>query len=163
MYRFFDEIGWELLRNDNRIIDIEGEKIALIGVENWSANHRFPKLGNLPEALKGTENVPVKILLSHDPTHWDRIISRLYPGIGITFSGHTHGGQIGIDLPGLHKSLVSGLYRHWCGLYACSHARSVQYLYVNQGLGNIGYSGRIGILPEVTLLTLKCGTLTHPN
>ena len=155
MYRFFDEIGWKLLRNENRIVEIEGEKISLIGVENWSANPRFPKLGNLPEALKGAENVPVKILLSHDPTHWEKEVSRKFPQIDLTLSGHTHGFQFGVELKHFKWSIAQYVYKYWAGLYQNEHPEKPQYLYVNRGLGMIGYPGRVGILPEITLFTLN--------
>ena len=97
----------------------------------------------------------VQLLLSHDPSHWDSIVSKQYPEIDLTFAGHTHGGQVGIDCCGIHWSPVQWVSRLWCGLYETNNGGKKQYLYVNQALGNIGYSGRIGILPEITVITLK--------
>jgi uncharacterized protein len=155
MYRFFDEIGWHLLRNENRIIEIEGEKLALIGVENWSANPRFPKLGNLAKAIAGTEDAPVKILMSHDPTHWEKEVSKKFPEIDLTLSGHTHGFQFGVELKNFRWSFAQYVYKYWAGLYSTVNPEKTQYLYVNRGLGMIGYPGRIGILPEITLFRLS--------
>ena len=155
MYNYFDEIGWKLLRNTNEIIEQEGERLAVIGVENWSANHRFPRLGRIEEAMKGTEDVPVRILMSHDPTHWERKISQKYPGIDLTLSGHTHGLQFGVELKRFRWSFAQYIYKYWAGLYQNENSRKAQYLYVNRGLGMIGYPGRVGILPEITLITLN--------
>lgn len=155
LYDFFEEIGWKLMRNTNTVIEIEGEKLALIGVENWSANHRFPKLGNLPKALEGVEGIPVKILMSHDPTHWEKEISQNYPDIDLTLSGHTHGFQFGVELKHFRWSFAQYVYKYWAGLYEAENATKPQYLYVNRGLGMIGYPGRVGILPEITLFTLN--------
>jgi predicted MPP superfamily phosphohydrolase len=155
LYDFFEEIGWKLMRNTNTVIEIEGEKLALIGVENWSANHRFPKLGDLPKAMEGVEGIPVKILMSHDPTHWEKEISQKYPDIDLTLSGHTHGFQFGVELKHFRWSFAQYVYKYWAGLYEAENAEKPQYLYVNRGLGMIGYPGRVGILPEITLFTLN--------
>jgi uncharacterized protein len=155
LYKFFDEIDWKLLRNANEVIEIQGEKLALLGVENWSANPRFPKLGNLPEAMKGVEDIPVKILMSHDPTHWEKEVSLNYPGIDLTLSGHTHGFQFGVELKHFRWSFAQYIYKYWAGLYENDRSKKAQYLYVNRGLGMIGYPGRVGILPEITLITLN--------
>jgi uncharacterized protein len=155
MYDFYNELGWKLLRNEHVMLESEGEKIALIGVENWSANPRFPKLGNLPVAMAGTETAPVKILLSHDPTHFEHEVSKSYPGIDLTLSGHTHGFQFGVDLKRFRWSLAQYVYKYWAGMYQVNKGGSTQYLYVNRGLGTIGYPGRVGILPEITLFTLE--------
>ncbi len=151
LLQFYENINWKLLLNTNFIININNEKIAIIGVENWGAHARFPKYGNIEIALKGTEDIPVKLLLSHDPSHWDMIVSQEYPDIDITFSGHTHGFQFGIDFAGILWSPAEKLYKHWTGLYSNN---SDQFLYVNPGIGTIGYPGRIGILPEISVLTL---------
>jgi len=155
LYRYFDEIGWKLLRNENAIIEKDGDKLAVIGVENWSANNRFPKLGNLEKAAGGTEDSPVRILLSHDPTHWEHEVSKKYPGIDLTLSGHTHGFQFGVELKHFRWSIAQYVYKYWAGLYEKERAEKSQYLYVNRGLGMIGYPGRVGILPEITLLKLN--------
>jgi uncharacterized protein len=155
LYDFYEEIGWKLLRNENTVLNIDGEKLALIGVENWSSNPRFPKLGNLSEALKGTEAVPVKILLSHDPTHFEHEVSKNYPEIDLTLSGHTHGFQFGVDLKRFKWSFAQYVYKYWAGIYQVENVNKTQYLYVNRGLGTIGYPGRVGVLPEITLFTLE--------
>jgi len=155
LYSFFEEIGWKLLRNENKIIDVEGEQLALIGVENWSANPRFPRKGNLAEALKGVKHVPVKILLSHDPSHWEKEVSVKFPDIDLTLSGHTHGFQFGVEIKNFRWSFAQYLYKYWAGLYKNENNAKKQYLYVNRGLGMIGYPGRVGILPEITLFTLN--------
>jgi len=152
---YYKLLGWKLLRNENVILRKGADSIAILGVENWGSTRRFQRFGDIGKAQKGTGKMAIRILLSHDPSHWDRIISRYYPSIDLTLSGHTHGGQFGIDLPGIHWSPVSWMESQWCGLYAVPRIGHPQYLYVNQGLGCIGYSGRIGILPEITLFTLK--------
>jgi uncharacterized protein len=155
LYDFFQEIGWKLLRNENDVIEIDGEKLALIGVENWSANPRFPKLGNLPKAMEGISDIPVKILMSHDPTHWEKEVSQDYHDIDLTLSGHTHGFQFGVELKHFRWSFAQYIYKYWAGLYQVENAHKKQYLYVNRGLGMIGYPGRVGILPEITLINLE--------
>jgi uncharacterized protein len=145
------KLGWDLLLNENRIIEINGEKVAVIGVENYSASPRFSKYGNLSQAYLGSENAVLKLLLSHDPTHWDYEILKVYKDIAITFSGHTHGMQFGIEIPGWFKwSPAKYVYKEWAGLYQTGK----QYLYVNRGFGFLGYPGRVGILPEITVMKL---------
>jgi uncharacterized protein len=155
LYKFFDEIGWKLLRNKSEIIEIEGEKLALIGVENWSSNARFRSLGDLSKALAGTEDSPVKILMSHDPSHWEKEVSQKFRDIDLTLSGHTHGFQFGVELKHFRWSFAQYVYKYWAGLYQSEEPGKPQYLYVNRGLGMIGYPGRVGILPEITLITLN--------
>jgi predicted MPP superfamily phosphohydrolase len=152
---FYKFLNWRLLRNEHATIRKNGDSLALIGVENWGATKRFQRHGDITKALLGTEGMTFYILLSHDPTHWDQVILKSHPEIDLTLSGHTHGGQFGIDVPWLHWSPVIWVYKEWCGLYSISSGKTVQHLYVNQGLGNIGYAGRVGILPEITLLILK--------
>lgn len=144
------EMGWELLRNEHRILEKEGSKLGLIGVENWGSAMRFPKKGDMVRATEGMEEVPVKILLSHDPSHWDSIISSQYPDVNLTLSGHTHGFQFGVEIPGFKWSPSQYVYPHWAGL----HSQGNQHLYVNRGLGFLGYLGRVGIRPEITVLEL---------
>ncbi len=146
------KLGWDLLMNENRMLEINGEQIAVIGVENYSAHPRFPKYGDLSKAHAGTETAVVKLLLSHDPSHWlDEVVGG-FKDIDITFSGHTHGMQFGIEIPGLIKwSPIKYVYKQWAGLYESEK----QYLYVNRGLGFLGYPGRVGILPEITVLELS--------
>ena len=156
LFDFYKRMGWKLLRNENELIRQGEDSIAVIGVENWGDFSRFPKYGDIAKASVGTENAPVKLLLSHDPTHWEKIISQENPDIDITFAGHTHGFQFGIEIKNIKWSPAKYIYKHWAGLYEnTSTTAKPQFLYVNRGLGNIGYPGRIGILPEITLFELK--------
>lgn len=144
-------MGWNLLVNENRTLDIDGEKIGIIGVENWSARGSFPKYGKLDEAVKNLDDTSVNILLSHDPSHWQAEVLPKHQNIDLTLSGHTHGMQFGVEIPGFKWSPVQYMYDEWAGLYQSNH----QYLYVNRGFGYIGYPGRVGILPEITIFTLE--------
>ncbi|HLI92396.1 MAG TPA: metallophosphoesterase [Puia sp.] len=144
------EMGWRLLMNEHVVLERGGEQIALIGVENWSAKARFPKYGKLDEAYAGAEKYPFKILMSHDPSHWDAQVRREYPDIDLTLSGHTHGMQFGLELPWFRWSPVQYIYKEWAGLYE----EDRQKLYVNRGFGFIGYPGRVGIMPEITVIEL---------
>jgi len=155
MYRFYDEIGWKLLRNEHFVLDRGGEKLAIVGVENWSSHKRFPKHGDLRKALKGTEEVPYKILMSHDPTHFEKQVAGRHPDIDLTLSGHTHGFQFGVEFKNFRWSLAQYVYKYWAGLYTVAAGSKEQHLYVNRGLGMVGYPGRVGILPEITLITLE--------
>jgi predicted MPP superfamily phosphohydrolase len=147
-------LGWILLRNENRQVEINGELVGIVGVENYSAYPRFPKYGDLAKAVRGLKNEALRLLLSHDPSHWRDQVLGDYPNIDITFSGHTHGMQFGVEIPGWIKwSPIKYVYREWAGLY--QHGR--QYLHVNRGLGFHGYPGRVGILPEITLIELEGG------
>lgn len=143
-------MGWRLLMNENVLLEKEGQQIALIGIENWSAKARFPKYGDLPKAYAGTESIPFKMLLSHDPSHWDAQVRPQFPDIDLTFSGHTHGMQFGVEIPGFKWSPIQYAYKEWAGLYN----EGQQYLYVNRGYGFLGYPGRVGILPEITVIEL---------
>lgn len=145
------EAGWRLLWDENVELEKNGEKIALLGVQNWGAKAGFPKYGNLSKAYKGSENHPFKILLSHDPSHWDHEVTEKYKDIDLTLSGHTHGFQFGIEIPGFKWSPSQYIYPHWAGLYKDGE----QYLYVNRGLGFLGYPGRVGIWPEITVIELQ--------
>lgn len=144
------ELGWKLLMNENVVFDRNGEKIAVIGVENWSAKARFPKYGKLGEAYRGSEKIPFKILMSHDPSHWDGEVRTNFSDIDLMLAGHTHGMQFGVELPWFKWSPVQYIYKQWAGLYEEKH----QKLYVNRGFGFLGYPGRVGILPEITLIEL---------
>lgn len=144
-------MGWDVLLNENRRIEKDGEHIAVLGVENWGNRVGFPKYGDLNKAYSGSENSPFKVLLSHDPSHWDGEINQKYNDIDLTLSGHTHGMQFGVNIPGLKWSPVQYVYEQWAGLYK----RGRQHLYVNTGLGFIGYPGRVGFLPEITVFELK--------
>lgn len=144
------KLGWDIMLNENRRIKVSGEEIALIGVENWGAG-RFSKYGDLKKSYLGTEDLPFKILLSHDPSHWDAQIRPDFKDIDLTFSGHTHGFQFGIEIGDFKWSPSQYLYKQWADLYR----EGQQYLYVNRGFGYIGYPGRVGILPEITIIELK--------
>jgi predicted MPP superfamily phosphohydrolase len=142
------EMGWDILMNENRIIEKAGEKIAVLGIENWGAKGRFPKYGKMEEAIKGTESIPFKLLLSHDPSHWDAQVKTSYSDIDMMFAGHTHGMQFGLENPYFKWSPVQWMYKQWAGLYEDGN----QKLYVNRGFGFIGYPGRVGIMPEITVI-----------
>lgn len=144
------ELGWRLLMNEHVLLERGAEQIALLGVENWSSKARFPKYGDMSKAYPGTENVGFKILMSHDPSHWDGEIRPKYPDIDLMLAGHTHGMQFGVEIPWLKWSPVQYVYKQWAGLYESGR----QKLYVNRGYGFIGYPGRVGILPEITLFEL---------
>jgi predicted MPP superfamily phosphohydrolase len=150
LYSFYKRIGWKLLRNDHVYIRRKEEKIVLIGVENWGANKRFPQLGSVDMAQKGVDPSLVKILLSHDPSHFDKVILKKHKDIDLTLSGHTHGFQFGIETPNFKWSPAQYIYKYWAGLYKVNN----QYIYVNRGAGFLGYPGRIGIFPEIAELTL---------
>ena len=144
------ELGWNLMMNEHVVFERNGEQIALLGVENWSNKARFPKHGDLKKAHAGSEKYPFKILISHDPSHWNAQVRPDYPDIDLTLSGHTHGMQFGVSIPGFQWSPVQYMYKEWDGLYE----EDKQKLYVNPGFGFIGYPGRVGILPEITLIEL---------
>ena len=145
-------LGWDLMLNEHRLLEVNGEQVAVIGVENYSANQRFHKYGDLEKAYAGTADAKLKLLLSHDPSHWDDEVTTRFKDIALTFSGHTHGMQFGIEIPGwLSWSPAKYIYKQWAGLYQ----NDQQFLYVNRGFGYLGYPGRVGILPEITLIELK--------
>jgi predicted MPP superfamily phosphohydrolase len=143
--------GWRLLMNEHVALERNGEKIALLGIENWGGNMHFPKYGKMNEAHKGTEEYAYKILLSHDPSHWEKQVIPEYSDVDLTLSGHTHGMQFGIEIPGFKWSPVKYFYKQWAGLYKQDN----QFLYVNRGLGFLGYPGRLGIWPEITVIELQ--------
>lgn len=145
------QLGWRLLINEHVVLEKNGEKIALLGVENWSSKARFPKYGDLKKAYHGAASYPFKILLSHDPSHWEAEVRKSYTDIDLMLSGHTHGMQFGVEIPGFKWSPVQYIYKQWAGLYE----EGAQKLYVNRGYGFIGYPGRVGILPEITILELS--------
>jgi len=151
--KFQSHLGWKLLMNEHVVFEKNGQKIALIGVENWSDKARFPKHGKMKEAYAGLpeKNIPFQILMSHDPSHWDAQVRPGYPKIDLTLSGHTHGMQFGVEIPGLKWSPARLIYKQWAGLYT----EGRQKLYVNRGYGYLGYPGRIGILPEITVFELS--------
>jgi len=156
LFDFYERIGWHLLRNQNEIIHRDSSSIAIIGIENWSMTKRFGKKGDLKKALIGTEANQIKILMSHDPTHWDGEVNTLYPQIGLTLSGHTHAFQFAIEDGSVKWSPASLIFKEWGGLYKKVHNNGdIQYLYVNRGAGMLGYPGRIFTRPEVTLIILR--------
>ncbi|RYF91153.1 MAG: metallophosphoesterase [Chitinophagaceae bacterium] len=142
------DMGWKLLMNEHVVLEKDAQQIAVIGVENWSARGRFPKHGKMQEAHAGARDIPFKILLSHDPSHWEAEVKPLYSDVDLMLSGHTHGMQFGVEIPGFRWSPVQYMYRQWAGLYEDAG----QKLYVNRGFGFIGYPGRVGVLPEITVL-----------
>ncbi|MEP6711228.1 MAG: metallophosphoesterase [Ferruginibacter sp.] len=144
------DIGWRLLMNEHVAIEKNNEKIALIGIENWSSKARFPKHGRMDLAYPGAEKYPFKILMSHDPSHWDAEVKPKYSSIDLTLSGHTHGMQFGVEISGFKWSPVQYMYKEWAGLYEAER----QKLYVNRGFGFIGYPGRVGVLAEITVIEL---------
>ncbi|MDE3234723.1 MAG: metallophosphoesterase [Bacteroidota bacterium] len=144
------KMGWRLLMNEHVVLDKNGEQIALLGIENWGAKGRFPKYGKMNEAYPGSEKYPFKILMSHDPSHWDAEVRVKYPDIDLMLAGHTHGMQFGIENPYFKWSPVQWMYKQWAGVYE----EGKQKLYVNRGFGFIGYPGRVGILPEITVIEL---------
>jgi uncharacterized protein len=144
------DMGWHLLMNEHVVLEKGTDKIAIIGIENWGARGNFPKYGRLDLAHKGTETIPFKILMSHDPSHWDAQITKVYPDIDLTLSGHTHGMQFGVEIPFLKWSPIQYIYKQWAGIYE----KASQKLYVNRGYGFLGYPGRVGIMPEITVIEL---------
>ena len=143
-------MGWDLLMNENRRLKVDGEEIGILGIENWGMG-RFPKYGKMDLAVKNTDDLPVKLLLSHDPSHWRGEVLKKYPQIDAMFSGHTHGMQFGVRTKDYQWSPVQYIYEEWAGHYQQNN----QQLYVNVGYGFLGYPGRVGILPEITIFTLK--------
>lgn len=146
------DMGWTLLMNQHVILQRGQDKIAVIGIENWGAKAHFPKYGDMRKAYEGIpeQNIPFQVLLSHDPSHWDAQVRTEYPDIDLTLSGHTHGMQLGIDSKLFKWSPIQYIYKEWAGLYQ----EGKQYIYVNRGFGFLGYPGRLGILPEITVIEL---------
>lgn len=144
-------MGWDLLLNENRKLKVGNDEIGIIGVENWGTG-RFPKHGRLDLALQDTDDMPVKLLLSHDPSHWRaEVLAR--PDVDVMFAGHTHGMQFGVRMGNIKWSPAQYIYKEWAGLYQ----QGQQQLYVNTGFGFLGYPGRVGILPEITVFELIRG------
>jgi predicted MPP superfamily phosphohydrolase len=146
------EMGFTSLLNQNHVIERNGEKIAIIGVENWGVKP-FPQHGDLDAAKKGTEGIPVKILLSHDPSHFEEVVTKGHDDIDLTLSGHTHGAQFGVELGNIKWSPVKYKYPRWAGLYEVGH----QLLYVNRGFGYLAFPGRVGMPPEITVFEFSRG------
>ena len=143
-------MGYDLLINEHRRIKVNGEEIGILGIENWGMG-RFPKYGKMDLAIQNTDDLPVKLLLSHDPSHWRGEVLEKYNDIDAMFSGHTHGMQFGVRLKEFQWSPVQYIYKEWAGLYQIKQ----QQLYVNVGYGFLGYPGRVGIVPEITIFELK--------
>ncbi|HMU98493.1 MAG: metallophosphoesterase [Chitinophagales bacterium] len=145
------ELGWRLLRDEHELLDYRGYQMAIIGVEYWGHSMHFGKKGNIQKAYSGAEEADLHLLLSHDPSHWDKeiVTNEKYQSIDVTFSGHTHGFQFGVEIPKLNFqwSPSKFVYPHWAGLYQIKE----QQLYVNRGMGYVGYPGRLGIPPEITV------------
>jgi len=145
------EMGWDLLLNESRFIEKSGERIALVGVENWGMGG-FKRAGDLNKSLAQVSDSDFKILLSHDPSHWEAEVLPHPYKIHLTLSGHTHGMQFGIDIPGWFKwSPVQWRYKQWAGLYE----QNQQHINVNRGFGFLAYPGRVGMWPEISVITLK--------
>lgn len=151
--QFQRNLGWDLLLDENRLISVGDAQLAVLGVEYWGRSMGFGQKGKIDKAIAGTEHAQVRLLLSHDPSHWNYVISQdeRYKKIDLTCAGHTHGFQFGIEIPGIKWSPSQWVYPQWAGLYV----RNRQHLYVNRGLGFLGYPGRVGILPEITVITLE--------
>ena len=145
-------LGWNLLMDENRILSKGDGQLAIIGIQNWGTGG-FPKYGDLRKAYRGAEAADTKLLLSHDPSHWDAQVRPEYPDIDISFAGHTHGMQFGIEVGDFQWSPVQYVYKQWAGLYQAGE----QYLYVNRGYGYLVFPGRIGMPPEITVIELVRG------
>jgi predicted MPP superfamily phosphohydrolase len=148
--KIHSEIGFKLLLNESVKIEKDGQSIALIGVENWGKGG-FHKYGDLKKATEKIPDDAFKILMSHDPSHWDEVTLGHNQHIHLTLAGHTHGMQFGIELFGFKWSPVKYMYKQWAGLYQ----KNGKYLYINRGFGFLGFRGRLGIWPEITVITLK--------
>jgi uncharacterized protein len=146
------KIGFRLLLNESLHLEKDGEKIALIGVENWG-KRGFVKHGDLDKAIAPIEDSTFKVLLSHDPSHWEAVTIPHEKKVHLTLAGHTHGMQFGIEIPGIKWSPVKYIYPQWAGLYP----KNDQHIYVNRGFGFLGFPGRVGILPEITVIELVKG------
>lgn len=149
--QFYATIGFNLLLNEADIISRNKEEIAIVGVENWG-KPPFKQYGDLQKALETVKDIPFKILLSHDPTHWTEEVTD-QTNIALTLSGHTHGMQAAFQYKNLQWSPIKYKFKHWAGLYQ----HNAQFLYVNRGLGWLGFPGRIGMRPEITFIELKRG------
>jgi len=148
----YGQIGFDLMLNEHKFIEKDGQRLALVGVENWGRG--FKQAGDLNKASQGLSKEDFKILMSHDPSHWDMEVKKHPKHFHLTLSGHTHGLQFGIEIPGFIKwSPVEYVYKQWAGLY--EHLG--RYVYVNRGFGFHAYPGRVGIWPEITVIELKKG------
>lgn len=150
LFDIHEQVGFKLLKNEHLKIERNGATIDLLGIENWGAGG-FTKYGDLEKTLSGTNGDSFKILLSHDPSHWEHQVMEHDTHIHLTLSGHTHGMQFGFEIPGIRFSPVQFRYPRWAGLYK----ENDRYLYVNRGFGFLGFPGRVGIWPEITVITLR--------
>ena len=144
------EAGFRLLLNEHVEIEKDGERICLLGVENWGLRG-FHQYGDLNKTLANVDDSQFKILLSHDPSHWEAETIKHAKHIHLTLSGHTHGMQFGVEVPGFKWSPIQYIYKQWAGAYAIG----VKKLYVNRGYGFLAFPGRVGIMPEITVITLR--------
>jgi predicted MPP superfamily phosphohydrolase len=144
------EMGWHLLLDEHVVLTRNNQQMAVLGVQNTSFKNNFHSYGSLSKAYENMPDVPFKVLLSHDPSHWDGEVNQKYKDIDLTLSGHTHGFQFGVEIPWIKWSPVQYVYKQWAGLYQ----QDDQYLYVNRGFGFLGYPGRVGIMPEITVIEL---------
>lgn len=144
------QAGFEMLRNEHRVIEKDGEKLYILGVDNWGLKP-FPQFGDIDKALVGVPESAAKILMSHDPTHFDYVVKQHPGNVQLTLSGHTHGMQFGLDLKNIKWSPVQYRYPKWADIYESEG----KFLYVNRGFGVLGYPGRVGVLPEITLFELS--------
>ncbi len=151
LYTVQKNLGWNLLVDSTKYINIENEKLAVMGVGNWGSSSYFPKYGRLPETYEITEKNCVKLLLTHDPTHFNAQVTS-YKDIAVSFSGHTHGMQLGVDFKNFKWSPAQYIYEQWAGLYQ----KNTQQIYVNRGFGfsNV-FPARLGVLPEITIFELE--------
>ncbi len=140
-------MGFRLLLDEHLPLERSGDHIGLLGVQNWGRG--FQQYGDLAKTLRGSDSYPYRILMSHDPTHWEMQVWGT--GVDLTLSGHTHGAQLGVKLGGQTYSPAQWVYKHWAGLYQ----EGDQQLYVNRGFGFIGFPGRVGMPPEITVLELR--------
>lgn len=147
----FTQMGFQLLKNTNATVQKDGESIKILGVENWGKGPYFPKRANMETTLAGVKEEDFCIMLSHDPSHWDEKLLQHPRHIPLTLSGHTHGMQFGVKMPGFQWSPAKYRYPRWLGLYE----EAKQYLYVNPGFGFLAFPGRIGIWPEITVIELE--------
>jgi uncharacterized protein len=148
----YGQIDFNLLLNEHTFIQKGKDRIALVGVENWG--HNFKQAGDLKKASQNLKKEDFKVLMSHDPSHWEYEVKNHDKHFQLTLSGHTHGMQFGIEIPGFFKwSLAQYVYKQWAGLYE----EFGRYIYVNRGFGFHAYPGRVGIMPEITVIQLKKG------
>lgn len=150
LYQAQKDMGWDLLLNESRFIEKEGQRLAIMGVENWGSG--FKQAGDLDKTMENVGANDFKVLLSHDPSHWEAKVLPHPNTIHLTLSGHTHGMQFGIEIPGWFKwSPVKWRYKQWAGIYE----QAKQRLNVNRGFGYLAYPGRVGMWPEISVITLK--------